>query len=63
MTLQNRIVVSPLCQYSAEDGHVTPWHTAHLGGILTRGPGLTFVEATAVLPEVRALRARRRRAR
>lgn len=50
---QNRIFVSPMCQYSAEDGHITPWHTAHLGGILTRGPGLTMIEATGVLPEGR----------
>ncbi|KAF8962602.1 hypothetical protein BDZ97DRAFT_1105695 [Flammula alnicola] len=50
---QNRIFLSPLCQYSAQNGMVTPWHLAHLGGILTRGPGLTFVEATAVLPEGR----------
>ncbi|KAF8974271.1 hypothetical protein BDZ97DRAFT_1899993 [Flammula alnicola] len=49
----NRIFLSPLCQYSAENGIVTPWHLAHLGGILTRGPGLTFVEATAVVPEGR----------
>ncbi|KAF9528423.1 hypothetical protein CPB83DRAFT_854595 [Crepidotus variabilis] len=50
---QNRIFVAPLCQYSAEDGVVSPWHLAHLGGILTRGPGLTMIEATAVLPEGR----------
>ncbi|OBZ67701.1 putative NADPH dehydrogenase C23G7.10c [Grifola frondosa] len=50
----NRIVVSPMAQYSADyNGAVTPWHTAHLGGIFTRGPGLTFVEATAVLPHGR----------
>ncbi|KAF2837529.1 FMN-linked oxidoreductase [Patellaria atrata CBS 101060] len=48
MTMQNRIMLSPLCQYSAEDGHHTSWHFAHLGGILQRGPGLTMVEATAV---------------
>ncbi|EMD39897.1 hypothetical protein CERSUDRAFT_150644 [Gelatoporia subvermispora B] len=50
---QNRIFLSPLCQYSADDGKVQPWHFAHLGGIFTRGPGLTFVEATAVTPEGR----------
>ncbi|KAJ7484633.1 FMN-linked oxidoreductase [Mycena latifolia] len=50
---QNRIFLSPLCQYSAEDGALTPWHFAHLGGIICRGPGLTMVEATAVLPEGR----------
>ncbi|KAF7326359.1 NADPH dehydrogenase afvA [Mycena venus] len=50
---QNRIFLSPLCQYSAKDGALTPWHFAHLGGIICRGPGLTMVEATAVLPEGR----------
>ncbi|KIK64023.1 hypothetical protein GYMLUDRAFT_241244 [Collybiopsis luxurians FD-317 M1] len=53
LTFQNRIFLAPLCQYSATNGHTTPWHMAHLGGILSRGPGLTFVEATAVLPEGR----------
>ncbi|KAB8346232.1 hypothetical protein FH972_023278 [Carpinus fangiana] len=48
LTLPNRIVLSPLCQYSADNGHATPWHMAHLGGIISRGPGLSFVEATAV---------------
>ncbi|CCM02133.1 uncharacterized protein FIBRA_04210 [Fibroporia radiculosa] len=50
---QNRIFLSPLCQYSADNGKPTPWQFAHLGGIFTRGPGLTIVEATAVLPEGR----------
>ncbi|KAF7595948.1 hypothetical protein BBP40_004094 [Aspergillus hancockii] len=53
LELQNRILLSPLCQYSAEDGHQTDWHFAHLGGIISRGPGLSFVEATAVLPNGR----------
>ncbi|KAH6918103.1 NADPH dehydrogenase [Coprinopsis sp. MPI-PUGE-AT-0042] len=53
VTFQNRIWVSPMCQYSAQDGKLTPWHMAHLGGIFTRGPGFTMVEATAVLPEGR----------
>ncbi|MCJ1416509.1 hypothetical protein MMC32_002847 [Xylographa parallela] len=48
LTLQNRIMLSPLCQYSAEDGHHTPWHLTHLGGIIQRGPGLSMIEATAV---------------
>jgi len=34
---QNRIMLSPLCQYSADDGHMTDWHVAHLGGIISRG--------------------------
>ncbi|KAH9912673.1 FMN-linked oxidoreductase [Epithele typhae] len=50
---QNRIWLSPLCQYSAQNGCLTDWHMAHLGGILSRGPGLTMVEATAVSPEGR----------
>ena len=53
LTLQNRIMLSPLCQYSAEDGHHTAWHFAHLGGIISRGPGISFVEATAVTADGR----------
>ncbi|KAK4033724.1 FMN-linked oxidoreductase [Parachaetomium inaequale] len=48
MTMQNRIMVSPMCQYSAHEGFHTPWHSTHLGGIVQRGPGLTVLEATAV---------------
>lgn len=48
LTMQNRIMVSPMCQYSAQDGHQTDWHLAHLGSFLMRGPGLTMIEATAV---------------
>lgn len=53
LTFQNRIWLSPLCQYSAEDGHHTAWHFTHLGGIIQRGPGLSFVEATSITPEGR----------
>lgn len=53
LQLQNRIMVSPMCQYSADDGHLTDWHLTHLGGIIQRGPGLTIVEATAVVSEGR----------
>ncbi|RHZ54631.1 NADH:flavin oxidoreductase/NADH oxidase [Aspergillus thermomutatus] len=53
LTFHNRIGLSPLCQYSADDGHMTPWHMAHLGGIAQRGPGFLIVEATAVEPEGR----------
>ncbi|KAI9712739.1 MAG: hypothetical protein M1820_001361 [Bogoriella megaspora] len=53
LTLQNRIMLAPLCQYSAEDGHHTDWHLTHLGGIIQRGPGISFIEATAVTPEGR----------
>ncbi|KAI0179635.1 NADPH dehydrogenase [Hypoxylon sp. FL1284] len=48
VTFQNRIFLSPLCQYSTENGMLTPWHTAHIGGIATRGPGLSIIEASAV---------------
>ena len=37
-----------MCQYSAEDGHFTPWHMQHLGSIVSRGPGISFTEATTV---------------
>ncbi|HZM35189.1 MAG TPA: NADH:flavin oxidoreductase/NADH oxidase [Burkholderiales bacterium] len=45
---RNRIVVSPMCQYSAEDGYVTDWHLVHLGKFAQGGAGVVFVEATAV---------------
>ncbi|KAJ4469743.1 FMN-linked oxidoreductase [Lentinula edodes] len=44
----NRVWASPMQQYSADNGKMTPWHMAYLGGILIRGPGLTFVEGSAV---------------
>ncbi|KAI1339613.1 FMN-linked oxidoreductase [Xylariaceae sp. FL0016] len=47
-TLQNRFVVAPMCQYSADDGHLTDWHFAHLSQFLLRGAALTIVEATSV---------------
>ncbi|KAI0391284.1 putative NADH oxidase [Xylariaceae sp. FL0594] len=50
LTLQNRLFLAPLCQYSAKDGHATDWHLTHLGGIIQRGPGLAMVEATGVQP-------------
>jgi 2,4-dienoyl-CoA reductase-like NADH-dependent reductase (Old Yellow Enzyme family) len=46
--LSNRIVVSPMCQYSAVDGCVTDWHMAHLGGLALSGAGILTIEATAV---------------
>jgi 2,4-dienoyl-CoA reductase-like NADH-dependent reductase (Old Yellow Enzyme family) len=45
---RNRIVVSPMCQYSAVDGQVTDWHLVHLGKFAQGGAGIVFVEATAV---------------
>jgi 2,4-dienoyl-CoA reductase-like NADH-dependent reductase (Old Yellow Enzyme family) len=49
----NRIWVSPMCQYMAEDGFVGQWHDVHLGSFATGGTGLTMVEATGVVPEGR----------
>src|SRR5450755_4236521 len=48
ITLKNRIVVSPMCQYSSEDGFATDWHMVHLGSRAVGGAGLVFSEATAV---------------
>ena len=50
---KNRVWVSPMCQYMAEDGVVGPWHSAHLGAFATGSPGLIMVEATGVVPEGR----------
>lgn len=50
VTLANRFVVSPMCQYSADGGHLTDWHLVNLGQFAARGAALTVVEATAVLP-------------
>ncbi len=53
VTLRNRIVVSPMCQYSATDGFATDWHLVHLGSRAVGGAGLVFTEAIAVTPEGR----------
>ena len=50
VTFQNRVWVSPMCQYSATDGFVGAWHSAHLGAFATGAPGLIMVEATGVVP-------------
>ena len=49
----NRIWVSPMCQYMAKDGFVGQWHDVHLGSFATGGTGLIMVEATGVVPEGR----------
>src|SRR5258708_30857563 len=49
----NRIGVSPMCQYSSDDGFATDWHLVHLGSRAQGGAGLVMVEASAVLPEGR----------
>lgn len=53
VSLRNRIVVSPMCQYSAEDGVPNDWHLVHLGARATGGAALVIAEATAVSPEGR----------
>lgn len=53
VTLPNRIVVSPMCQYSATDGTMSDWHIMHLGQFAVSGAGLVIVEATGVEPEGR----------
>ena len=53
LRLPNRIGASPMCQYSAQDGHPTDWHLVHLGGFAQGGAGLVMTEATAVAPEGR----------
>src|ERR1043165_2620288 len=53
LTLKNRIVVSPMCQYSSENGMQTDWHLVHLGSRAVGGAAMVFVEATAVSPEGR----------
>lgn len=53
LSLANRIVIAPMCQYSAIDGRMTDWHVIHLGHLALSGAGLLTIEATAVLPEGR----------
>ncbi|RIK99067.1 MAG: oxidoreductase [Burkholderiales bacterium] len=50
LVLPNRIVVSPMCQYSAVEGCAQPWHSVHLGHLALGGVGLVMIEATAVEP-------------
>lgn len=53
LTLENRIIVAPMCQYSAEHGRATSWHRIHLGQLALSGAGLLIAEATAVEAEGR----------
>jgi 2,4-dienoyl-CoA reductase-like NADH-dependent reductase (Old Yellow Enzyme family) len=50
VTLPNRIVVSPMCQYCAEDGKATSWHLTHLGQLALSGAGMLCIESTSVEP-------------
>ena len=53
LQLPNRIVIAPMCQYSAEDGNAADWHLMHYGTLALSGAGLLIVEATGVEPEGR----------
>ena len=53
LTFKNRIVISPMCQYSATDGFANDWHLVHLGSRASGGAALIIQEATAVSPEGR----------
>jgi 2,4-dienoyl-CoA reductase-like NADH-dependent reductase (Old Yellow Enzyme family) len=53
LMLSNRIVIAPMCQYSAQDGCATDWHLMHLGQMALSGAGLLIIEASAVEPEGR----------
>ncbi|WP_313627119.1 NADH:flavin oxidoreductase/NADH oxidase [Kosakonia sp.] len=53
VALDNRIVIAPMCQYSAEAGKATAWHRIHLGNLALSGAGLLIIEATAVEPQGR----------
>jgi 2,4-dienoyl-CoA reductase-like NADH-dependent reductase (Old Yellow Enzyme family) len=53
ISLSNRIVVSPMCQYSAADGAMSDWHTVHLGSLACSRAGLAIIEATGVTREGR----------
>jgi len=53
LTFPNRVFVSPMCEYSSEDGFANDWHFVHLGTRAVGGAGLVFTEATAVTPEGR----------
>ena len=53
LTLSNRIIVSPMCQYSAVDGSAQAWHVMHLGTLALSGAAMVIIEATGVEPEGR----------
>lgn len=53
VTLRNRIGVSPMCQYSSDDGFANDWHLVHLGQFATGGAAAVLTEATAITPEGR----------
>src|SRR4051794_33755508 len=56
LTLRNRVVMSPMCQYCATEGYADDWHLVHLGSRAVGGTGLIVVEATAVTRDGRITR-------
>ena len=55
ISFRNRIAVSPMCEYSSEDGFANDWHLVHLGSRAVGGAGTVLTEANAVVPEGRIL--------
>src|SRR5882724_10584111 len=53
LALENRVMVAPMCQYSASEGSASDWHMIHLGGLALSGAALLTTEATAVSAEGR----------
>ena len=53
ITLANRAIVAPMCQYSAENGHATDWHLTHWTNLLNSGTAMFIIEATAAAAEGR----------
>src|SRR5512132_971938 len=53
LALPNRIIVSPMCQYSSDDGFANDWHFVHLGSRAVGGAAVVLTEAAAVSPEAR----------
>ena len=53
ISFRNRIAVSPMCEYSSEDGFANDWHLVHLGARAVGGAGTVLTEANAVVPEGR----------
>jgi 2,4-dienoyl-CoA reductase-like NADH-dependent reductase (Old Yellow Enzyme family) len=53
LTLANRVIVSPMCEYSSQDGFANDWHLVHLGSRAVGGAGLVFTEAAATTADGR----------
>ena len=59
LELVNRVVVAPMCQYSAENGNMTDWHMLHLGSLANSGAGLLIVGSASVAQPSKTTRTRR----